>query len=48
METVANRVIEITPNGIIDRLMDFDDYLQDARVHQLREEMYGQVAENYD
>jgi ATPase subunit of ABC transporter with duplicated ATPase domains len=40
METVANRVIEITPNGIIDRLMEFDEYLQDERVHQLREEMY--------
>jgi len=40
METVANRVIEITPNGIIDRLMEFDQYLQDERVHQLREEMY--------
>lgn len=43
METVANRVIELTPNGIIDRLMEFDEYLEDERVHQLREEMYGQV-----
>lgn len=41
METVANRVIELTPTGIIDRLMTFDEYLEDARVHQLREEMYG-------
>jgi ATPase subunit of ABC transporter with duplicated ATPase domains len=40
METVANRVIELTPNGIIDRLMEFDEYLEDERVHQLREEMY--------
>ena len=44
METVANRVIELTPNGAIDRLMDFDEYLQDERIHQLREEMYGQMA----
>ena len=41
METVANRVIELTPSGIIDRLMTFDEYLQDARVKQVREEMYG-------
>ncbi|HEY2722910.1 MAG TPA: ATP-binding cassette domain-containing protein [Chitinophagaceae bacterium] len=40
METVANRVIEITPNGIIDRLMEFDEYIADERVHNLREEMY--------
>lgn len=40
LQTVANRVIELTPNGIIDRLMSFDEYLEDARVKQLREEMY--------
>ena len=40
METVANRVIELTPNGIIDKLMTFDEYLSDERVHQQREEMY--------
>ena len=40
MQTVANRVIEITPNGMIDRLMDFDEYMSDERVHSLREEMY--------
>ncbi len=44
METTANRVIELTPNGIIDRLMTFDEYLQDERVHQLREEMYREVV----
>jgi len=43
METVANRVIELTPNGVIDRLMEFDEYIQDTRVHQLRDEMYGQM-----
>jgi hypothetical protein len=42
METVANRVIELTPTGIIDRLMSFDEYLENERVHQLREEMYLQ------
>jgi len=40
MQTVANRVIELTPKGIIDRLMTFDEYLSDARVKTLREEMY--------
>lgn len=41
METVANRVIELTPKGIIDRLMTFDEYLQDDRVKALRVEMYS-------
>jgi len=40
LQTVANRVIELTPSGIIDRLMSFDEYLADDRVKQLREEMY--------
>jgi len=40
MQTVANRVIELTPKGIIDRLMTFDEYLEDARVKTLKEEMY--------
>ncbi|MFT4093540.1 MAG: ATP-binding cassette domain-containing protein [Niabella sp.] len=41
MQTVANRVIELTPKGIIDRLSTFDEYLGDERVKQLREEMYA-------
>ncbi|MBP7558072.1 MAG: ATP-binding cassette domain-containing protein [Chitinophagaceae bacterium] len=40
MQTVANRIIELTPKGIIDRLMTFDEYLSDDRVKTLREEMY--------
>lgn len=40
MQTVANRIIELTPSGIIDRLMTFDEYLEDARVRELRTEMY--------
>lgn len=44
MQTVANRVIELTPKGIIDRLMTFDEYLEDKRVKELREEMYDQVV----
>ncbi|RFS19780.1 ATP-binding cassette domain-containing protein [Chitinophaga silvatica] len=41
MQSVANRIIEITPKGIIDRMMTFDEYLADERVKALREEMYG-------
>ncbi|ANE51848.1 ABC-F family ATP-binding cassette domain-containing protein [Flavisolibacter tropicus] len=44
LQTVANRVIELTPKGIIDRLMTFDEYMEDKRVKELREEMYGQVV----
>jgi ATPase subunit of ABC transporter with duplicated ATPase domains len=40
MQTVANRIIELTPKGIIDRLMTFDEYLEDERVKALKEEMY--------
>jgi ATPase subunit of ABC transporter with duplicated ATPase domains len=41
MQTVANRVIELTPKGIIDRLMTFDEYMDDERVKGLREDMYA-------
>ena len=41
MQTVANRVIELTPKGIIDRLMTFDEYLEDERVKALKEELYN-------
>jgi ATPase subunit of ABC transporter with duplicated ATPase domains len=44
LQTVANRVIELTPKGIIDRLMTFDEYMEDKRVKELRAEMYGQVV----
>ncbi len=39
-QTVANRVLEITPNGVIDRYMTFDDYLEDEKVKELRKKMY--------
>ena len=41
MQTVATRVIELTPKGIIDRLMTFDEYMEDKRVQELRAEMYS-------
>ena len=42
MQTVANRIIEITPYGMIDQLMAYDEYLADDRIKKLREEMYGE------
>jgi len=41
MQTVANRVIELTPKGVIDRLMTFDEYMEDKRVQELRAEYYS-------
>lgn len=43
-ETVANRIIEITPNGIIDSLMNFDDYLRSDAIHAQRDELYASVT----
>jgi ATPase subunit of ABC transporter with duplicated ATPase domains len=40
-QTVGNRVIELTPNGAIDRYMTFDDYLDDEKVQELRVKMYS-------
>ena len=40
-QTVANRVLEITPNGFIDRYMTFDEYLDDEKVQELRKKMYN-------
>jgi ATPase subunit of ABC transporter with duplicated ATPase domains len=40
LETTANRIIELTPRGIIDRLMTFDEYLNDDRVKAMRAELY--------
>ncbi|MGF1534650.1 MAG: ABC-F family ATP-binding cassette domain-containing protein [Bernardetiaceae bacterium] len=41
MQTVANRIIEITPNGKIDRYMTYDEYITDPEIKALREEMYS-------
>lgn len=41
IQTVCNRVIELTPNGIIDKIMDFDDYLTDEKVLAARARLYG-------
>ena len=39
-QTVANRVLEITPNGVIDRYTTFDEYLEDDKIKELRKKMY--------
>jgi ATPase subunit of ABC transporter with duplicated ATPase domains len=38
--TVANRIIEITPKGVIDRYMTFEEYMEDKKIHELRDSMY--------
>lgn len=40
IQTVANRIIELTPNGCIDKLMDYDEYIHDDRIKELRAKMY--------
>ena len=40
-QTVANRVIELTPKGVIDRHTSFDDYLSDPKIKELRDKMYS-------
>lgn len=43
IQTVANRIIELTPGGIIDKMMDYDDYITDERVAATREKLYATV-----
>ena len=43
-QTVGNRVIELTPNGIIDRYMTFDEYMSNQKIKELREKMYSVTA----
>ncbi|MBP5770177.1 MAG: ATP-binding cassette domain-containing protein [Bacteroidaceae bacterium] len=42
IQTVANRIIELTPNGTIDKLMEYDDYISDERIQELKAQMYGE------
>lgn len=41
IQSIANRIIEITPKGIIDRMMPFDDYLKDNQIKEMRKEYYA-------
>jgi ATPase subunit of ABC transporter with duplicated ATPase domains len=40
IQTVANRIIELTPNGIIDKIMEYDDYISDSKIQELRRALY--------
>lgn len=44
LDTVANRIIEMTPNGMIDQLMSYGEYIHSSRVKGLREELYGEAV----
>ncbi|MBB6212852.1 ABC-F family ATP-binding cassette domain-containing protein [Borreliella californiensis] len=44
IDTVANRIIEFTPSGIIDRYMTFSEYVDDAKIRDLRNDLYGNNA----
>ncbi|RJG24223.1 ABC-F family ATP-binding cassette domain-containing protein [Paenibacillus thiaminolyticus] len=44
VQTIANRIVEITPNGIIDRVTTFDEYLDSDEIKGLREQMYPQES----
>ncbi len=41
VQTVANRIVELTPNGFVDKLMTYDDYLNDQKVQEQVEELYS-------
>ena len=41
VQTVANRIIELTPNGIMDKMMPYDEYLKDEKIAQQQEELYA-------
>ncbi len=41
IETVANRIIELTPNGIIDKMMEYDEYIASDHIKELKAKMYG-------
>jgi ATPase subunit of ABC transporter with duplicated ATPase domains len=40
IQSIANRIVEITPNGVIDRMTSFDNYIQDDQVTEIRKKMY--------
>ena len=42
IDTVANRIIELTPNGTIDKLMNYEDYIRDPRIKELKQKLYGE------
>ncbi len=47
IQSICNRVIELTPNGIIDKLMDYDNYIGDEKIKSLKEKMYRTQSTKY-
>ena len=45
IQTVANRIIELTPNGIIDKMMEYDEYITSDHIKEMRARMYGDIKE---
>lgn len=43
IQTICNRIIEITPSGIIDKLMDYDEYIVNEKIKVLKEQMYSNI-----
>ena len=41
IQTVATRIIELTPSGTIDKLMDYDEYISSEAIRELKDRMYG-------
>lgn len=41
IQTVCNRIIELTPNGVIDKIMEYDDYITDSKVEAARTRFYA-------
>ncbi|HLS31013.1 MAG TPA: hypothetical protein VK021_09160, partial [Flavobacteriaceae bacterium] len=39
VQSVVNRIVELTPNGVIDRYMNFEEYMEDSKIKQLREDI---------
>ena len=44
IETVANRIIELTPNGIIDKMMTYDEYINSDHIKEMRARLYEREA----
>lgn len=42
IQTVANRIIELTPNGIIDKMMEYDEYITSDHIKELKARLYGE------
>jgi hypothetical protein len=41
MNSIANRIIEITPNGMIDKYMKYEEYADDAQIKERKKELYN-------